>query len=178
MNTTGLLKVGNPKIILTGITISGESRWMEKNRITGEVRSEALHGNMILRQRCIIFTCFPESSRIWTGKMKRFVRKFTIWWISGVKKESTVSEWTWSAWSPRISHIRMEKWMEDYTVILVLTASMVRGSMSFFRKWTERFYPDTMWWQLEKPPVWLSKRHRNMQVRTEMSWTWCFSLSM
>ena len=35
-----------------------------KNRITGEVRSEDLHGSMILRQRCIIFTCFQENSRI------------------------------------------------------------------------------------------------------------------
>ncbi len=49
-----------------------------KNLITGAEHLAVLHGNTTMRHRCIICTCFPKSSRILIGKMKKCARKFTI----------------------------------------------------------------------------------------------------
>ena len=49
-----------------------------KNQTTGAVYSVDLHGNMILRPRCITCICSQRNSRISTGKTRKYARKFMI----------------------------------------------------------------------------------------------------
>ena len=144
MNMRGLWRAARVWIILIVISISGvRAKRTEASRITGDRSSAVLHGSMIRRPICISCICFPRSSRILIGTIRRYVMRYLTWWTGGAKKALTASVWMWSVWFQSLRDFRMAR--QEKMDMVTVAVQMVRTCMNICRKWTVRCCQSMTW---------------------------------
>ena len=152
---------------------------MVMNRLIGARILAAPLGRMYRKSASIICTFLRSNSLIWIGPILLCARPFLTWWRGGVIKGLMAFEWMLSIWFQSLMFLLMiHTFWNSQTVTRWAQLPMVRTCTNTYVRWTRRFCPSTILWQLARHPALRPPWHFNILVSIATSLKWSSSLNM